>query len=103
MRIPGIGPKNQQILIDWQRRHEGNFLYIPDNNKIALAMDQVNRDIGAAKMKLETAIRREYQSLNYQKQNITSKATFMARQITDLSLRAYQAELDLMVFRKFTP
>jgi DNA-binding helix-hairpin-helix protein with protein kinase domain len=99
-KVPGIGPKNLQILVSWQRQLASGFVYIPDTYTIAYRLQQVNAEVAKIKSNLETLIRKEYQSLNYLKLNITNRATVLERQIHDISLRARQAELDVEEFRK---
>ena len=103
IKIPGIGPKNIQVLLSWQRQMAAEFIYIPDYDTIDAGMRQVNNEIAQIKMRLEHLIRKEYQSANYVKQNIANRSNVLALQITEVSARAYQAGLDMNAFRKFYP
>jgi DNA-binding helix-hairpin-helix protein with protein kinase domain len=101
IKVPGIGPKNQQVLISWQRQMASGFVYIPDNTRIGAALDQVNDEIGKLRSKWANSIRQEYQALAYMRVNITNKASILERQIEDQARKAYQAELDLAAFNAF--
>ncbi len=100
-KITGMGQKNIQQLLDWRRQMEAEFVYIPDDKKIALGLHQVNGEIANLRTHLETTIRKEYQSLNFLRANIQNHGSQLEKQINDLSTKTYQAELDLVVFRKF--
>ncbi len=100
VKVPGIGPKNIQVLLSWQRQLASGFVYIPDHNAMVSHLEEVSNDIGKIKAKLEQLIRKEYQSLNYIKLNISNRAAILERHISDLALKKYQAELDVDIFRK---
>lgn len=100
-KVPGIGPKNMQTLLSWRRQLSSEFVYIPDNYKIDIGMKQVNHDIAKIKANLEQLIRKEYQSLNYLKMNIANRSTVLEKQINELSIKTYQADIDKMAFEKF--
>ena len=100
-RVSGIGPKNQQVLMSWQRQMASGFTYIPDAHKLAIGMQQVNQDIAGLKLVLESQIRKEYQSLNYMKLNITNRAMVLENQINDIALKTSQAQVDVLAFEKF--
>ncbi len=100
MKVPGIGPKNLQVLLDWQRQLASGFVYIPDQHRITMRMQEVNNDIAKIKTNLETLIRKEYQSLNYLKLNITNRAAVLERHIIDLSVKAHVAGLEIAAFKK---
>jgi DNA-binding helix-hairpin-helix protein with protein kinase domain len=102
IKVPGIGPKNLQVLLSWQRQMASGFTYIPEATKIAGELLQISGQMDKMKLQLEHNIRREYQSLNYLKSNITNRAMVLERQINDLSIKTYQAELDLNAFKKFS-
>jgi hypothetical protein len=100
-KVPGIGPKNMQVLLSWQRQLSSQFVYIPDNYKLSNGMDQVNHDMGRIKTQLEHLIRKEYQSLTYLKQNITNRNLVLKRQINEISIKTFQNETDKDDFKKF--
>lgn len=101
MKVPGIGPKNMQVLLSWQRQLSSQFVYIPDNYKLSIEMEQVNNDMDRIKIQLEHLIRKEYQSLTYLKQNITGRNSILRRQINDLSIKTFQTEVNRDYFRNF--
>jgi DNA-binding helix-hairpin-helix protein with protein kinase domain len=103
LKIPGIGPKNQQVLLDWRRQMAYGYVYIPDPGKIAAGTQQVASEVATMRAQLEKQIRKEYQSLNYMKANITNRAAIMEKHIKDLSLKTYQAEADRDAILDFTP
>jgi DNA-binding helix-hairpin-helix protein with protein kinase domain len=100
VKVPGIGPKNQQILISWQRQMASGFVYIPDNSRLATETNLINHDIAGLKRNLENAIRKEYQSLNYIKQNISNRSAILEQQMNGLLMNIQQAEIDLIAFEK---
>ena len=100
IKVPGIGPKNQQVLLSWQRQMGDGFVYIPDNNKLALGLQDVTSELSKIRGNLEHLIRKEYQALNHLKLNIANRASVLERQIDDLSVRNQQAKIDLAAFRK---
>jgi len=101
MKIPGIGPKNQQVLLSWQRQMTSGFVYIPDDSRIAAELKKVDHEMEQIKQGIGSAMRKEYQSLSYMKLNITNRLTVMAHQINDISKKARQAELDMLAFKRY--
>jgi DNA-binding helix-hairpin-helix protein with protein kinase domain len=99
-RVPGIGPKNLQVLLSWQRQMGSGFTYVPDNNLLTIRLQEVTSDMATIRSRLESLIRKEYQSLNYLRLNITNRASLLERQIIDLSILAYRASLDVAAFRR---
>ncbi len=100
-KVPGIGPKNMQVLLSWRRQLASGFVYIPDNYKIKSGLQNVNDDIAKIKTNLEHLIRKEYQSLNYLKMNIANRSIVLEKQINDFSIKTRQAEIDKEAFEKF--
>jgi DNA-binding helix-hairpin-helix protein with protein kinase domain len=101
LKVPGIGPKNREILFSWRRQLSTEFVYIPDSYKIASGLQRVNSEIEKIKANLELLIRKEYQALNYLKINITSRAVVLEKQIIDLSIATRQAAVDRDAFRAY--
>ncbi|MBC7555234.1 MAG: hypothetical protein H7257_14790 [Taibaiella sp.] len=101
LKIAGIGSKNQQVLIGWQRQMSSGFVYIPDNDRIAKALKKVTTEVSHLKLKLESDIRKQYQSVNYIKLNITNRSAVLERQINDFAIKTYQAEINYSAFRRF--
>ncbi len=100
IKVTGMGPKNIQILQSWRRQLAYGFVYIPDHHAMVSLQQEVSNDIAKIKAKLEQLIRKEYQSLNYIKLNISNRAAILERHINELSLKKYQAELEVEAFRK---
>lgn len=100
-RVAGIGPKNIQILLDWQRQMSNDFVYIPDTARLATGMEQVKSDVALLRQNLERAIRQEYQALNHMKHNINNRALVLENQVRDTMLHAAQTEADRLVLKKF--
>ena len=98
-KVNGIGPKNIQTLIDWQKKVGANFQYQPDlvpiNNEINAAANQ----IGLKKQQLDGEIRKEYKNLQVIKNGIVANAKTVERQYVDAAKKVYQAELDLEAFK----
>ncbi len=101
LKVPGIGPKNQQLLLSWQRQMATGFVYIPDNNKLADGLDAVNQQVQQQKLKLEAEIRQAYQSLTYLKSNIANRSIVLENRISEVIQKANQYEADLRAFEKF--
>lgn len=100
-RVPGIGPANEAILLNWRRQMSAGFVYIPDNYQITVAMQKVNDEIAQIKNQLEQQIRKEYQTLSFLKTNISNKNRLLEIQIEELTLQVRQAEVDVDAFKKF--
>lgn len=100
-RVPGIGPANEAILLNWRRQMSAGFVYIPDNYQITVAMQKVNDEIAQIKNQLEQQIRKEFQTLSFLKTNISNKNRLLEIQIQELTLQVRQAEVDVDAFKKF--
>lgn len=100
VKVPGIGPANIEILRSWRRQLANEFVYIPDDYEIRTKMQGVNGDVARIKTNLESAIRKEYQSLNYIKLNIANRSSILERQVNDVAAMTYQAEVDMLEFRR---
>lgn len=100
VKVPGIGPGNMQKLMDWRRQMASGFVYIPNNYEISQGLQKINTQVAALKQQLEANIRREYQSLNFLKLNITNRANILETQIREISIKTMQAKLDMEAFRK---
>ena len=102
VKVPGIGPKNIQILLSWQRQMSTGFVYMPDDYKLKMGLEKVDKEIDRMKLLLESEIRKSYQSLTYLKLNISNRALVLERRIEEMTIKARQAELDLRAFEKFS-
>jgi DNA-binding helix-hairpin-helix protein with protein kinase domain len=101
VKVPGIGQKNLQVLMDWRRQMSSGFVYMPESDRTAKSEQKVAEEIAAVRVQLEKQIRKEYQSVNFIKMNISNRANVLEKQIKELTLRTYQADIDLVAFRKF--
>lgn len=99
--VPGIGPKNQQILFDWQRQMAENFTYIPDIDRIATGLLQVKVDLDTLRQGLENDIRAEYQAVNYRKQTIYNQLPVLESRIKDMLQHKAQSLADLAMLKQF--
>jgi len=77
------------------------FVYIPDDTAIAAGLLHVNGEVANLRTFKEAAIRKEYQTLNYQRQTISNRTALLEKHLGEVSLKTYQAELEMVVFRKF--
>jgi DNA-binding helix-hairpin-helix protein with protein kinase domain len=100
-KISGIGPKNIQVLFDWQRQIGSGFTYVPDFTAINKDISAAINEIAVKRRRLEIDITHEYRNVGtlQAKVNVTSQG--LQRQYTDLALKVYQADLDLKAFQKF--
>jgi DNA-binding helix-hairpin-helix protein with protein kinase domain len=101
IRIPSIGPKNMQVLMDWQRQMGSTFAYIPDhktiNADIALALEEINEK----KRKYEDDIKAEYKIVLSHKLNVIAACEAIERNYGSLAVQLQQADMDMFAFRKF--
>lgn len=100
IRIAGIGPKNIQILIDWQRQISAGFTYLPEVNSINSDISQLATNLSARKQILETEIKREYKTLMLVKGNILATVKNLEPQYEQFARRVNQAKLDLDAFKR---
>jgi DNA-binding helix-hairpin-helix protein with protein kinase domain len=100
VKIPNIGPKNIQILFDWQRQIGAGFVYIPDSIAIDRDISFAAGEIYVEKQQLQNAIRQEYQGITMLRDNIITSTERMERQYVALGNKLYQAELDFRSFQK---
>lgn len=100
IKVPGIGPKFEQILMGWRRQMANDFVYVPDTYKLNIAVAKVNDEIAQLKIQLEHNIRREYQSLNFLKTNMNNRLTFLEKQLDELYPRVRIAEMEYAAYRK---
>jgi DNA-binding helix-hairpin-helix protein with protein kinase domain len=99
LKVPGIGPKNTQILIDWQQNLETKFIYIRDDEKMKSLSEIIEREFSQRKTILENAIIKEYQSLVYLTSNINMNLNAMQTQMLEIYLKMHQAYADYLFFR----
>lgn len=99
-KITGIGPKNLQILLSWQRQMAAGFTYHPNYDLLGKEIEKLNADMAKEKAKLEAAIKRHYQALQLTKTNILARQQAMEGQYMRLVSNAAQAETDVAAFKK---
>jgi DNA-binding helix-hairpin-helix protein with protein kinase domain len=97
-KIPGIGPKNIQLLLDWERQVGAGFVYEPDTDAINREINTAAGQIAQKKQKLEADIRAEYKNLQTLKAGIQTVQRNVERQHADAARKVFQAELDLLEF-----
>lgn len=80
IKINSIGPKNLQLLFDWQRQMSANFTYRPNYDLIGKETLKLANDIEKEKAGLEKTIKQQYQQLlNHQSAIITRQQTLEAQ------------------------
>jgi len=100
-KVPGIGPAMEQILMSWRRQMSADFVYIPDQLSLNAGMQKVNEEMAQIRLKLESAIRREYQHLNFLKANIRTRAELLEQQFMNVTVQMKQAQTDVQAIRKY--
>ncbi len=100
-KVPGIGPAMEQILMSWRRQMSADFVYIPDQLSLNAGMQKVNEEMAQLRLKLESAIRREYQHLNFLKANIRTRAELLEHQFVNITVQMKQAQTDMQAIRKY--
>ncbi|WP_316747562.1 protein kinase domain-containing protein [Pedobacter gandavensis] len=98
-KIVGIGPKNIQILLDWQRQISAGFVYVPDASVLNIEFAAASDVIINKQKKLEIQIKTEHRNLEIYRASILSSTDRLGHQFKELSIKLYQAELDLNAFK----
>ncbi|PZF71873.1 protein kinase domain-containing protein [Taibaiella soli] len=101
IKIAGIGPKNIQILFDWQRHVGAGFVYTPDLNLLNSEINIASDALKNKRQKLEAQIKTEYNILLATKANVLSSASTFEQQYQSLLPQIQQAELELEAFKQF--
>lgn len=94
IKITGIGPKNLQLLFDWQRQMAANFTYRPNYDLIGKETLKVANDIEKEKARLEKVIKQEYHQLQNSLAGLTTKQQTLEAQYKRLMPQVAQAEAD---------
>ncbi|MEO6521959.1 MAG: protein kinase [Mucilaginibacter sp.] len=102
IKIPNIGPKNIQILFDWQRQVGAGFVYIPDTASIDRDVSFAAGEIFVEKRQLQNAINQEYQGLTALRESIITLTERLEKQYVAQGNKLYQAEQDLKAFQKLS-
>jgi len=98
VKISGIGPKNQQLLFDWQRQVGTGFMYQPDMEVIRRETQLAIENIGLKRKKLENDIRREHKTITDLRANILVSLRTLEAQYQQMLPKIAQAQLDFDAF-----
>ena len=99
-KVPGIGPKNMQVLLDWQRKVATNFIYIPDHGKLAEGLRHTDAKVAALRARLESQIRKGYQDAEYAKMQLDNKLALHELRMVEQHRQWQRAEAELAAFEK---
>ena len=98
VKIAGIGPKNQQVLVEWQRQMGTGFSYQPDIETIRRELQLAAEGLGQRRNKLENDIRKEYTTLSNIHSAILVSLQMLEEQYKQMLPKVAQAQLDLDAF-----
>ncbi|MFT3827979.1 MAG: protein kinase [Chitinophagaceae bacterium] len=101
VKITGIGPKNIQVLLTWQRQVATGFTYIPDYKLLEHESILVTQEIARKKSHLEHTIQAEYKNLHYNKSQIMGRMSALEKQYEVFGLQSSEALIDYEAFRKW--
>ncbi|RFM28460.1 protein kinase domain-containing protein [Deminuibacter soli] len=101
LRIQGIGPKNMQVLLNWQRQVCADFTYKPNDTLFSKQLHTIFLEINGNKQNLENEIRSNYQAIQQMKNHIYTKQAALEKQIAAMAAQVHQASLDSEAFRRF--
>lgn len=100
IKIPGIGPKNEQILLDWRRQVGAGFIYQPDQRILQIEHAAAAEAVVKKKATLELSIKKLYQQHNIYTNSIISTLATYEKKYEQLLPVVSQADLDLKAFEK---
>lgn len=100
IKIAGIGPKNLQLLFDWQRQMSVNFTYRPNHDLIGKETAKAADAIQKEKVQLETDIKKHYQALQAAKLNVIARQQALEAQYNKLVLQVMQADVNYTAFKE---
>lgn len=100
IKIAGIGPRNEQLLYDWQRQVGAGFTYQPDNTVIAAEIGLAANAILKKRQQLESEIRQQYQLVSSLRAQIVATVKTLENKYKELQPKIYQAELNYQAFQK---
>lgn len=100
IKVQGIGSKYEQVLFSWQRQMASGFVYHPDNQQLNIAFLKILSDAEQSKKQLEIEIRTNYSGLQQLRQHLVTKRRQQQKQITDASVLAGQAHVELQAYRQ---
>ncbi|WP_295667871.1 hypothetical protein [uncultured Mucilaginibacter sp.] len=98
VKVAGIGPKNQQLLFEWQRQMGTGFTYAPELDKIKHETHLAAESLGLQRKKLENEIRKEHTTLTNIHSGIRVSLQLLEHQYQQLLPKVAQAQLDLDAF-----
>jgi DNA-binding helix-hairpin-helix protein with protein kinase domain len=99
-KIAGIGPKNTQVLFDWQRQIGSGFTYTPDTVAIDREVNYLANEVYIRKRQLENDIKTEHKGLATLRANIIINTEQLERQYVALGTKLYQSQVNLQAFDK---
>jgi len=100
IKVQGIGSKYEQVLFSWQRQMASGFVYYPDNQQLNIAFLKILSDADQSKKQLELEIRTNYSGLQQLRQHLVIKRQQQQKQITEASVLAGQAHVELQAYRQ---
>lgn len=101
IKVLGIGPKNEQILYDWQRHISAGFTYKPDNQIINTEIKQLSDILLKKRQVLEQQIRQQYKLVASLRNSLISSLKTLESKYNQLQPKVHQAELDYNYFQKW--
>lgn len=99
-KVQGIGSKYEQVLFSWQRKVASGFVYYPDNQQLNIAFLKILSDADQSKSQLEMEIRTHYGGLQQLRQHLVTKRQQQQKLITEASVLAGQAHVELQAYRQ---
>ena len=100
MKINGIGPKNQQVLLNWQRHMGGGFTYSPNIEAINRDISHAATEVGVARHLLERDIKDEFKMMSDIRASIITTINGIEQKYQQMGAKVYQAELDYKAFKR---
>jgi DNA-binding helix-hairpin-helix protein with protein kinase domain len=101
IKIQGIGPKNEQVLYDWQRQMISRYTYKPDNHKMEAEVQKIIKEAVLKKNKIENEIKARFQSLEAYRISIQNKKVLSRTQLMDIQPLLQKAEVEYKSFKRF--
>ncbi|BAV08754.1 protein kinase and helix-hairpin-helix DNA-binding domain-containing protein [Filimonas lacunae] len=100
IKINGIGPKNLQLLFDWQRQMSADFTYRPNYDLLNKESLLLAKSIDKEKARLESTIKQQYQQLQTIKAGITTKQKQIEAQYNRLVTQVIAADVNYHTFKQ---
>jgi DNA-binding helix-hairpin-helix protein with protein kinase domain len=99
IKIAGIGPKNEQLLFDWQRQVGAGFSYQPDTLIITAEINQAASTIVKKRSNLELTIKQHYQLVVGLRGNVIASTQSLEKKYNSLLPLVQKAEANLQAFK----